>query len=68
MNDKYVTFFVSTDAHDRLMRRMWKQIGKCRGGVIALSVLSGLLLALASEQKRRIDELEERVKSIEMAG
>ena len=28
MNDKYITFFVSTDAHDRLIRRMWKKIGQ----------------------------------------
>ena len=61
MNDKYITFFVSTDAHDRLIRRMWKKVGQCKGSIFALSLLSGVSLAMILELKRRVDELEARL-------
>lgn len=69
MNDGYITFFVSTDAHDRMIRRMWKKIGQCRGGIFALSMLTCILFAAAVEQGQKIIELEERLnKKDETAG
>lgn len=69
MNDRYITFFVSTDAHDRMIRKMWKKIGQCRGGIFALSMLTGVLFAAVIEQAKRIDDLEERLnKKDETAG
>lgn len=66
-NDNF-TFFVSTDAHDRILRKLCRKVGKCRGSILMLSFTTGILFAMIIEQKKRLDELENRVTQHEMAG
>lgn len=68
MPNNHLTFFVSTDAHDRILRKLWRKVGKCQGSVLMLSFTTGILFAMVIEQKQRIDELENHVTQHEMAG
>lgn len=68
MNDKYVTVFVSTSKHDRIMRRLMKDLKRCKSSLFVFSIFSGIGLAMLMEQKHRINELEERLNKNETAG
>lgn len=59
MPNNNLTFFVSTDAHDRILRKLWRKVGKCQGSILILSFMTGILFARVIEQKQRIDELGE---------
>lgn len=68
MPNNNLTFFVSTDAHDRIIHKLCKKVGKCQSSVLMLSFTIGILFAMMIEQKQRIDELENCVAQNEMAG
>ncbi len=61
--------FVTREECNRAMRNAHKKIGKCVGGIFALSMLTGFLFAAVTEQNKRIDDLEKRLnKKDETAG
>ncbi|MBQ8707860.1 MAG: hypothetical protein IJ523_07225 [Succinivibrionaceae bacterium] len=66
MPKKDVIFFDLDDVYFRM--KLKRKVRQCKASIFALSVLSGVLIGMAVEGKRKIDELEERVKRIEMAG
>lgn len=66
MPKKDVIFFDLDDVYFRM--KLNRKVRQCKASIFALSVLSGVLIGMAVEGKRKIDELEERIKRIEMAG
>ena len=66
MPKRDIIFFDLDDVYYKT--KLNRKIRQCKGSIFMLSMLSGILLGVVIEEKRRIDELEERVKRIEMAG
>lgn len=61
--------YLTREEHGCAMRRTYKKIGQCAGGIFALSMLTGILFAAVVEQAKKIDDLEERLtKTDETAG
>ena len=61
--------YLTREEHNRVMRRAHKKISSCQGGIFATCIMIGVLFGAVIDQKRRIDELEERLnKKDETAG
>lgn len=61
--------YLTREEHNRAMRRAWKKIGSCRGGLFATGIMIGVLFGAVIDQKRHIDVLEAQLnKKDETAG
>lgn len=61
--------YLTREEYNRVMRRAHKKISSCQGGIFATCIMIGVLFGAVIDQKRRIDELEERLnKKDETAG
>lgn len=66
MPRKDIIFFDLDDVYFRT--KLNRKVKQCKASIFMLLLLSGVLVGVAVEAKHRIDELEERIKRIEMAG
>ena len=58
LSDLYLT----KTEHERVMRRIYKKIGSCKGSIFVLCLGLGMLAGYAYDQKLRIDALEKRIR------
>lgn len=62
-------FYLTREEHNRAIRRTRKRIGKCESLAFTACLMIGVLIGAVVEQKKRIDDLEERLdKKDETAG
>lgn len=66
MNDMHVTSIIFTDEQERMLRKLSKDIGRCK---FALGMILGVIVVELLEAKARLQALEDRSnRKNEMAG